>query len=241
MHPSMSGGLEIVIDGENRNRYKRFDGQDSQRTLHPPIRARRLVPGPRLPMRSFRAQRVCLSAGLVPFFLLAMACGTYEGIVIDHRFSYNVARVPPQFPKDLQTLLPMEREVFFRYGRPDFSRIWWREDGSFIRSSDLSGRGLRTEDTLSSVKTTWIYLYRDTEIEFLPGGGYRSHPLSDRLRLTCLYGDPSSKNFPTTDAQGRERESWIWYDHRIRVELLDGMIVKQTRFSGFGQGTDLGK
>jgi len=170
------------------------------------------------------------------------ACSRKSRIIqIDHRFSYNVVRVPEWFPPKLEEMSPAQREVLFERGAPEFLRFWWRSDGRFISSSDLSGRFHEAAEDLASLKKTWIYLRQDTEIEFTPTGGYAAHPLTDPLRLICLYGDPTDKGRPIPDRQGRLRETWTWIEHGIMVELLDGVEVRRSFFQATGQGTDLTK
>lgn len=163
--------------------------------------------------------------------------------MIDDRFSMNVARVPLWFPgteEERATLTATEEAVLREKGRPDFIRFWWRPDGSFITSSDLTGRQEGMEDWVAEMKKTWIFRRQNLEIEFLPEGGYLEHPMTERLKLICDYGDPSFKEGPRPNRAGQMKETWNWMDHGLYIEFLDGVEVKRQHYTGSGEGTFLG-
>jgi hypothetical protein len=163
-------------------------------------------------------------------------------IEIDQRFSMNIVRVPSWFPPEKNSgLTATQHAVLLEKGQPDFIRFWWRHDGSFITSSDLLGKVDVLPDMMETMKKTWIYRRQELEIEFLPQGGYLEHPMTEKLRLVCDYGDPNRKHPPRPTRSGQMREAWIWYDHGLNVEFLDEIEVKRTHFGGTGEGTFLGR
>jgi hypothetical protein len=166
-----------------------------------------------------------------------------ELIELDPRFSFNLAPVPPSFPgEDFAALTPNQQEVFLKYGKPDFIRFYWISDGTFITSSDLSGKGPTMEQTIAETKKTWIYTGRnEREVEFLSNGGYVEHPLTEKLRLIARYGDPNDKSPPKRDDRGRVREYWQWIDHGMLIEFLDDQEVNRQHFTATGRGTVLMK
>lgn len=186
--------------------------------------------------------------------LMAAACASNKvDIAIDDRFSWNVAKVPPNFNGPKIKHNPAETEVLARKGVPDFIRIWWNADGSLIRSSDLSGRRDQVGQILATNKKSWIYMDAEEskegegsedapkgeEILFRTNGnGYRSQPLSGAMRLVCLYGDPSTRSTPV-ERGGSTHETWIWIDRGIQVELVDGKPGKERHITATGSGTYL--
>lgn len=170
--------------------------------------------------------------------LLAMGCGrNKEVLTFDHSFSYNLMRVPEWYPGEKTVLSPTEKEIIGRMGPPDFFRFWWNEDGDFVTSSDLHRQFREMNENMKGVKQTWIYAREEREIEFKPTGEYFEHPLPQKIKLIARYGDPSEKSPPRSDARGRTYETWIWIDHGLKVEFMDGMEIKRDHFSGTGRGT----
>lgn len=180
-------------------------------------------------------------------FEIALAGCQHEDrtIEIDDRFSMNVVRVPAWFPpppEEESGLTATEQAVIREKGAPNFIRFWWRTDGSFIRSSDLAGKGEQIPDMMAQMKRTWIYRQAEIEVEFLPNGaGYLEHPMTEKLKLICDYGDPSEKSAPRPTKSGQTKETWTWIDHGMIVEFLDDVEVKRSHFGGTGEGTFLGK
>lgn len=189
-------------------------------------------------MSSVRFASVRLSLALILVALALAACGGDKHIIeIDQRFSYNVVRTPFWFPDEKQ-LFPVEKDVLDRYGRPNFIRRWWRDDGSFITSSDLSGKDKdKVAEEMAHQKTSWVYLTMRKEVVF--SFDHRSHyeqPISDALDLICQYGDPE-RNRPVL-VDGRKRETWKWIDHGKMAVLEDNRLIKLTDIGpGTGTGT----
>ncbi len=189
-------------------------------------------------MSSVRFAMVRLSLVLILVALALAACGGDKHIIeIDQRFSYNVVRTPFWFP-DEKLLSPVEKDVLDRYGRPNFIRRWWRDDGSFITSSDLSGKDKdKIAEEMAHQKTSWVYLAMRKEVVF--SADYRSHyeqPINDGLDLICQYGDPE-RNRPVL-VDGRKRETWKWIDHGKMAVLEDNRLIKLTDIGpGTGTGT----
>ena len=166
-------------------------------------------------------------------------CNRPKVIEINHRFSYNVAKVPYWFPDDIGNLTLTQREVIRQYGNPNFIRFWWNRSGRLIHSSDLSGRAPTIREEMANLKRTWIYLRPKLEIEFRKTGGFEKHPLTDIIELVCLYGDPSDRKGPRINAQGVKVEHWRWIEHGIMIELHDEKEYKRKYFQGTGTGTDV--
>ena len=188
--------------------------------------------------------------------LLGLGCHRKpKTIEIDHRFSYNVARVPSWFPAEKRvpmrrkiahvmtlglvsdnppvgsSLSPAEQEVLDRKGKPNFIRFYWNPQGTFITSSDLSGKNLDLADILKETKRTWIYVADKTEIEFHENGSrYDVHPVTEKLQLICAYGDPTGKTPPKPDKGGRMHESWEWVEQGIRIEFVDDKELHRDYF-----------
>jgi hypothetical protein len=172
--------------------------------------------------------------------LLSAGCNRdRQAIEIDHRFSYNVAKVPLWYPPEDYVPSPTEQAVLARWGKPNFIRFWWLPDGEFITSSDLSGKSAMIDEIMTETKRTWIYLGEETEIEFLTDGGYLEHPLTEKLKLICRYGDPNQRTPPKQDEAGRTKESWEWIEAGLRVHFIDGAEYKREHFPGTGRGTYL--
>lgn len=176
-------------------------------------------------------------------FGLVACAGDPNTIEIDHRFSYNVAKTPSWFPPapEEENLTPSQIMVIRKFGPPGFFRFWWRPDGEFITSSDFSGHQADVPRMLTETKRTWIYLNKDLEIEFTNDGNWLEHPVTDKVKLVCLNGDPSGKSAPVMKRDGSMRETWRWVDRGIIVEMIDGTEVKRRHFQGTGQGTYLGR
>jgi hypothetical protein len=189
-------------------------------------------------------RKTALTALCLVLLLPALGCNRKQRVIeIDQRFSMNIVRVPSWFPPDEEPsgLTATEEAVIREKGRPDFIRFWWRHDGSFITSSDLLGKVDVLPDMMESMKRTWIYRRQDLEIEFLPQGGYLEHPMTEKLKLICDYGDPSVKGPLRPTRTGQYRETWTWYDHGLIIEFLDDIEVKRNHFTGTGEGTFLGR
>ncbi len=251
--PAWSGPLSFVIDGLWPNRYNRRrapqlrviqfkfceqpEGVGSRFVIFRAVQHWRHAPQLVMRISTFRFLPLL-------FILSLAACAREErAIEIDDRFSMNLARIPLWFPGEGEeriALTATEEAVLREKGNPNFIRFWWRHDGSFITSSDLSGKGELLPDMVGAMKKTWIYRYAEVEIEFLPQGGYLEHPMSEKLKLVCDYGDPSMKAPPKMNKHGQLRETWTWIDHGFIIDFLDDVEVSRRHFGGTGEGTFLG-
>lgn len=185
-----------------------------------------------------------LSAGLATLIFSALiltpGCQRAQVMQFDNGFSVNLIRVPHWFPGKKEVLSPAEADVFFRRGRPDFIRFWWRPDGSLVTSSDLTGRTDNLGQTMSETPKSWIYLSEGEEVLFkAQGQSYEVQPLSPLMELVCQYGDPSNRTRPVMLADGSMRETWQWYDYGIEVTLIDKKPVGEPRHTlpATGMGT----
>ena len=178
------------------------------------------------------------AAWLLALVLLATAgtgCGRNVKIIeLDHRFSMNVLRTPYWFPGDME-LTPAELEILDRYGPPNYIRFWWREDGSMITSSDLSGRdGEVIQADINNMSKSWIYMHIDKEVVFSPDrASRREQEIGELTRLICNYGDPGMRSVSPDGL----RETWIWIDYGKQATLLNGRLVNVSRRQPTGAGT----
>ncbi len=183
-----------------------------------------------------------LMAALATVLTLGViGCGRKGRIIeLDPRFSMNLAKVPYWFPDPKVPMGPVENEVLERYGPPDFIRFWWREDGSMITSSDLSGRDRETiQGNLDNMKKSWIYVNNNIEVVFSPNRmSIREQPIDEITGLLCQWGDPGRRTHLQTG--GRNMETWIWVDHGWKATIENGRIVSKDRIGpGTGSGTYL--
>lgn len=173
-------------------------------------------------------------------------CATKYNYGVNERFSMNLGPVPPWFGDPKAPLRPAEKEVLERRGRPDFIRVWWKSNGAPITSSDLAGRRDEYQILVNAADKSWVYLKaekggKDEEVVFLnDGAAYRVQPLSEQLKLLCQYGDPSNKITPVV-IDGESHETWMWYEHGLQLELVNGHVVKSKNFPATGAGTILMK
>ncbi len=188
-------------------------------------------------MKTRNLSQIALLPLVAMMILLLAGCGRGKQIIeVDPRFSMNVVKTPYWFPGK-QELTPVELDVLDRYGSPNFIRFWWREDGSMINSSDLSGRDQEViQADLNNMTKSWIYLSNNIEVVFAANRmSHREQPVSEVTRTLCLYGDPGMRQ--VNQFTGREVETWIWMDHGRMATVEDGRITKMTRI---GQGTGSG-
>lgn len=191
-------------------------------------------------MSVVRFASIRLGLALTIASMALAGCGGNKHIIeIDPRFSMNIVKTPYWFP-DEEQLFPVEKDVLDRYGKPNFIRRWWRDDGSFITSSDLSGKDKeKVLEDMAHQKTSYVYLAMKKEVVF--SADHRSQheqPISDTLDLICKYGDPE-RNRPVI-IDGRKRETWKWIDYGKMAILEDNKLVKLTDIgTGTGQGTIL--
>jgi hypothetical protein len=161
-------------------------------------------------------------------------------IEFDPRFSYNLVRTPPWFPDKKQKVGVAEQSILDSRGRPDFMRIWWRPDGELISSRDLAGLPPeQVAERLATSDKSWIYSRDNEEVIFLrAGASYRTHPLSEKTKLVCTYGDPSNISPPVV-RDGQTHETWQWIEHGLQIEFVDGAELNRTHFKATGAGTYL--
>lgn len=198
-------------------------------------------PFPRL--FAFHSIRIFLALALV---FAASGCAHKFNYGVNERFSMNIGPVPPWLTDPKAPLRPAEKEVLERRGMPDFIRVWWKTDGSPITSSDLSGRHDEYQEIVNAAPKSWLYVRaekgdKDEEVVFVnDGASYRVRPLSEQLKLLCQYGDPSNKITPVV-IDGLKHETWMWYEHGLQLELVNGHVISSKNFPATGAGTILMK
>lgn len=187
-------------------------------------------------------RRLLVPVGCLLLLIAFAGCKKPKTIEVDRRFSMNVLKTPYWYPDEDTVLTAAERDVHDRFGGPDYIRFWWLDDGTFINSSDLSGKDAEEiQGQLDRMKKSWIYTEDKREIVFLSNGtSWREEKLSEKVRLICQYGDPQQSR-PVV-REGHTHETWIWMENGLQVELIDGEVAKETRIgTGTGRGTILGK
>lgn len=195
-------------------------------------------------MSVFRFASLRLPAMLVIAAIALAGCGRNKHTIeVDPRFSMNVVKTPYWFPDKKTEMLPIEKDVYDRYGKPPYMRLWWREDGTFITSSDLAGKDREAIGAdMNNMQKSWIYPKLNKEVVF--SGDHttqREQPITELLDLICKYGDPTSKQRPV-QIEGHTRETWIWLDHGIKIVLEDGRLLTKSSFGpGTGTGTIISK
>lgn len=211
---------------------------------------------PPLPLRerchrktqAIRLARTLLFAGvaMLQTACIALAGGALqvmeeekEFVRIDPRFSFNVAKVPNWFPGEDLPLNDTEKIVYLTKGAPDYIRFWWNDEGTFIRSSDFSGRMSEVSDMVKDVERSWIYLKEGIEVRFPRRGGYAEETVDDMTRAVCNFGDPTSRATPKFTKDGKLRENWRWVDMGVLIDFLDREEIRRTYFQGTGKGTIL--
>ena len=212
------------------------------------------MPHHRRPVRIV-AGRLLAALACVVWLIGATGCARRQQILkTDPRFSVNVTRTTSAFPGPQEprawyavwrpaplVLSDAEQETFDRLGRPDFVRLWWRTDGTFISSSDLADRIRQVPDLVARTPRSWVYLDRDEEVVFAGDGLHsRTQAISPQLRIICELGDPTHKSQPVMRS-GQSCQQWVWVDHGLIVEFLDGVPAQRRPFTGTGTGTILTK
>ncbi|MCE5231346.1 hypothetical protein LLG95_17355 [bacterium] len=192
-------------------------------------------------MSVFRFSFLVSLALVVLASALAGCSRNKHAIEVDPRYSMNVVKTPYWFPDD-KSLFPVERDVFDRYGAPEYMRLWWRDDGTFITSSDLSGKDKEAIfQDMDHMKKSWIYIRMDKEVVFSADHSHHfEQPITETLKLICQYGDPQ-RNRPV-EIDGHTREAWLWMEHGKQALLEDGRLIKISNIGvGTGTGTIISK
>lgn len=204
-------------------------------------------------MSGVRAGAIALA---VATGLTAAGCQSERRVIEpDRYFSINVARVASWYPPSEESLTQAQIDVLVEHGRPVLFRFWWTPTGEFINGDDVHKRfrqGTYDPDRNEELKkimlgqrASWVFIKDNSrtihpeELEVIFSGDgvtWEERPLSQRLKLICIYGDPTDKS-PIKMIGGLEREVWRWDDYGYAVTMLDGRITDVVSFPGFGPGT----
>ncbi len=136
--------------------------------------------------------------------MLAIGCASKQAgprpVVPDPLFSYNVAKVPKNFPlenrdwSEDERIASHQQAVHAKHGSPDFFWLQWNRDGRLMTKQDFRTeswvrRGEKDVAKRQPPSIAWIYLDDGLSYEFKASGA-QEKPLTDMLRIVCDYGDP---------------------------------------------------
>jgi len=138
--------------------------------------------------------------------LVLSGCARKEYIKFDMRYSYSLGLVQPEWPGDpLETLTPVQQEVYEQRGAPDFIRYFWRGNANF--PTDVDPRYLEAEQ-IHQTRQSWIYIRQGDEVVFEGPHRHESVPISDKLALVIKHGDPESRQVIEDRETGTTEERW---------------------------------
>jgi len=159
------------------------------------------------------------------------SCPKKMSFSLDTKFSVNLVRPSPTWPK-LEKLSLAQLEVYEKYGRPDYFRIWYNPRGEIVTARE-AGPIIRAK-RLGELPRSWVYENKKIEVRFTSPSKYEELPLSDQLKVLCLRGDPQERDVQTLKG-GIVRESWTYFDVGEKYFFIDGHISKKQVFKGVGR------
>jgi hypothetical protein len=188
----------------------------------------------RHPEGSFSAKRLpfllillCVSTALI-----LPSCKKDDRLSLDPSFSINLVRPGKNYPSTKlirkRLLSQAKIEIFENYGRPDFIRLWWTEDGRIQRYLEVD----RRLKSILDQKQSWIYLDSDIEFVFDTEEKYRELPMTDKIRTICKLGDP--EDVKTLSNSSPLKENWNYYSIGLILTFIDGKIVKKATHPPMG-------
>ena len=142
-------------------------------------------------------------------------------------FSVNVAE--PLFTEETMVQLSgLERDIYDRYGEPDYIRFRWNK-------LDQPGNRLKNMHQLkapqmASLERSWLYLDKNLEILFKRNTEIETKSIADRWRTICLYGDPDEILEHTVNRED-PYINYVYYGEGVRFKFdMDGNLVQESRF-----------
>ncbi len=168
--------------------------------------------------------RTCSTAVI---FISILACGCSlqdKHFRISPQFSVNLA-VPSEEWADSDTFTSAEQAVFEQFGKPNFIRIWWDENGrikTYLEvDRDISSRLYREKEK------SWIYKNDEKEIIFPDANNFEVLPLSPKLKILCQYGDPENRKINEEVSTSKQVEVWQYYTLGKIFTFWDNILVKE--------------
>ena len=161
---------------------------------------------------------------------MGAACRKDLALNMDAKFSVNLVRPAVTWPR-LDRLTPAELEVYDKYGKPDYFRLWYNPHGE-ISTSREAGPAIRRK-LLGELPRSWVYEEKKIEVQFRSPAKFEEVPFSDRMTVLCLRGDPDDR-----DVQTKENiilESWTYYDVGEKYVFVGDRQVEKQVFKGVGR------
>lgn len=177
------------------------------------------------PARS-RFVRVLFPALLFGALILG-GCKLDQDIAMDFDYSVNVFRPGPKFPNH-KKLKPSEKELFDRYGKPDFIRVYWNRDGDLRTRNQLQGE-LQGKKPKKMPPYAWLYLKQGREY-FINETTFEERPVTERVRIICEHGDPED----IKDLMGG-RIQWTYYSTGRIFTIVGDRVVDVKEFPAMGR------
>ena len=163
--------------------------------------------------------------------LLLSGCQREDEVIFNIDFSINVGKPRRKFPK-VKKLVQSKREVYELYGRPDFVRLWWTEDGRIHQYLEVDRR-MKDRKSFREIKRSWVYLENNIEYLFDSDESFREIPLSEKIRTVCIYGDPENVK-KMSDDETPLKETWNYYSIGLILKFENDKIVGRQRHTPMG-------
>ena len=178
------------------------------------------------PFRFPRLRRAVRGLAFVICALAVVACDK-DLFTFDPEFSVNLFRPGKKWPKE-DKFTPAEREVYARYGKPDFFRAWWDPSGSVKQRIELISRLKEVQKGKNLPPYSWIYLNRGVEVIFA-AQSYEEQPLADQIRMLARYGDP--EDVKTLDGGITQ---WMYFGAGKLYKFSRGRVIEEKEFPAMG-------
>lgn len=138
----------------------------------------------------------------------AASCPKAIQIDIDTKFSANLVRPAATWPP-LDQLTPAELDAYEKFGAPDFFHLWYNRRGDLVSSREA--HPFIREKKLDELPRSWVYEAGGFEIRFLTAARFEKQPISDKIKVICLRGDPQDVDRQRM-RNGDVKEYWTYFD-----------------------------
>jgi hypothetical protein len=169
--------------------------------------------------------------GVAALLMGSASCFESINYAVDPAFSVNIIKPGSTWPK-FDNMTPAKLEVYDRYGRPDYFRVWYNPNGE-IANMRQAGPLIRQRE-VGRLPWSWVYETEEIEVRFGSPTRFEEIPLSDKLKVLCTNGDPHAPPDITELKTGSIRESWIYYDVGKQFVFIDDKLADVHRFRGMG-------
>jgi len=180
--------------------------------------------------RFAKAMRLAAWLALAAAITGFATCGMEPPVNVNPNFSYNLAVPDARWPR-LNLLSPAENEVYQKYGKPDYFRLWYNKQGDLVSGRE-AGPIVRARK-LRDLRRSWIYEDKKIEVKFRSPAKSEEVPLSDQLQVLCLRGDPQERDPQIRN--GILREMWTYFDKGEKYIFMDGRLAEKQLFKGVGK------